>query len=187
MKWPSNAFTKYLSFNSPSGCMELGNWEMFLRWERSLAQRPKPSRVWESPEINHKNLLAWAMLYFPRTLERKSFQEFLIVSITPKSLKNQCSTFSHWVMLLSELLDYLVPQFFHLSNQNNLIPIWHTFKRVSVRWDKVCVFPPPFSPSERASAIYFADSWAFFWTSSISLCHEIFSSDSLYVFPFSNV
>ena len=69
----------------------------------------------------------------------------------PKGLKkNQCSKFSHWVMILSKLLDYLVPQFFHLSSQDDLIPVWHTLEKVL---DEIkYVQSLPFSSSERVSA-----------------------------------
>ena len=65
----------------------------------------------------------------------------------PKGLKkNQCSKFSHWVMILSKLLDYLVPQFFHLSSQDDLIPVWHTLEKVL---DEIkYVQSLPFSSSE---------------------------------------
>jgi len=33
-------------------------------------------------------------------------------------------------MILSKLLDYLVPQFFHLLSQDDLIPVWYTLERV---------------------------------------------------------
>ena len=69
----------------------------------------------------------------------------------PKGLKkiNALNSVT-WVMILSKLLDYLVPQFFHLSSQDDLIPVWHTLEKVL---DEIkYVQSLPFSSSERVSA-----------------------------------
>lgn len=95
--------------------------------------------IWESPEINNKILLAWATLHLGENVFLRIFNYFY----DPKGLKkNQCSKFSHWVMILSKLLDYLVPQFFHLSSGQCNPCLTHI--RKGIRWDKVWVFPPPF-------------------------------------------
>lgn len=95
--------------------------------------------IWESPEINHKILLAWATLH----LGEKVFLRILHYFHDPKGLKkNQCSKFSHWVMISSKSPDYLVPVFPSVKSR------WFnpclTHLRKGIRWDKVCVVPPLF-------------------------------------------
>ena len=141
----------------------------------------------------------WTMVHLPHSLERKSFQEFLIISIIPKSLKinalsgvsNLLASLGHtgrrfvlghvlhtlrhvitkvshnvlskltvlcwatFVAILSsmqpagcrldtpvtESLGYHIEQV-HLSGQNTSAPVWHTFKRVDLRRDKLCIPSP---------------------------------------------
>lgn len=92
-EWPSHAFIKCLNFNlpHPAGARnyeELGDKKWPSGEERSLPQSPRPSRVWEPPEMNHNILSPWAMLLpLPHTLARKSFQKFVIIFHNPKELK----------------------------------------------------------------------------------------------------